>query len=247
MHFKNILFLVLMGFGIFLKAQPDIDPNTPLQQQNINTEENIKTKLGVKFTMGMHTFKGTAFDDPRLSYGFGMGVYHLIHLNKQKSMHLHWELNFTFKGSKFNEVNDTSYSKISLSYMELPVLFSFRVANNKKNLGTHVFLGGQFGVLFRSNINKTYGVLTEVKTNLPFRPIDVMPVLGVRQDIGSGMSIQLCAKLGLINIWTNTFYERSQPNYVPETKNKDYRDLTPSFKDGTHTVKNAGIELSFMF
>lgn len=247
MHFKTILTL-LFFYATAVVAQPDVDPNTPLQQQNLNTAENTKTKLGVKFTMGLHKFRGTAFDDPRLMYGFGMGFYNIIHLNKSKSLNLHWEFDFSFKGSKFNKPNDTSYSKISLSYMELPVYLSVKLLDTKKKLPLHALIGGQFGVLFRSTINKAYGKFGEVKTNLPFKPFDFMPVVGVRKEIGSGMSLQFCAKMGLINIWTNKFYERRvNPDPDPGQKNYDYSDLTPGFKDGTHTVKNLSFELSLLF
>ena len=109
----------------------------------------------------------------------------------------------------------------------------------------HLLLGGQFGYLFRSSINKSYGKFGEVKTDLPFKKIDLAPAIGIRKEIGNGMSFQLCAKLGMRNIYTSVFKERTDnPSSV---SNYDYRDLTPRFKDGTHSVRNMSIELSFMF
>ena len=109
----------------------------------------------------------------------------------------------------------------------------------------HLLLGGQFGYLFRSSINKSYGKFGEVKTDLPFKKIDLAPAIGIRKEIGNGMSFQLCAKLGMRNIYTSVFKERTDnPSSV---SNYDYRDLTPRFKDGTHSVRNMSIELSFVF
>lgn len=230
---------IMTGF-----AQPEVE--APLQQQNVDTEEQTKTKLGVKFTMGNHIFVGNAFDNEKVKYGFGAGVYNIVHLNKAKTVNLHWELNFTFRGSRFGKINDTSYSKISLAYTELPVMASFQILNTKKKQPLHLLVGMQAGVLFRSSVNKSYGVYGEVKTNLPFKRFDFMPVLGFRKEIGSGMSVQVAAKASLMNIWTNTFYERSQ-NPNPASQNEDYRDLTPAFRDGTHQVKNYSLEFSFMF
>jgi hypothetical protein len=66
-----VLSLLLMSFSA-LVAQEEIE--APLQQQNIDTEEKTKTKLGIKFTMGAHTFRGDAFDNKVPRYGFGVGV-----------------------------------------------------------------------------------------------------------------------------------------------------------------------------
>jgi hypothetical protein len=227
-----------------LQAQPE--PDAPLQQQNLDTEEKTKTKIGVKFTMGLSSFRGDAFDNEKLKYGFGVGVYNIIHLNPSKKLNIHWELDFSFKGSNFSKVNDTSYSKISLSYVEVPVYFSVQVGNTKKNQPLHLLMGFQFGYLFRSSVNKTFGRYSAVKTDLPFNRIDLSPALGIRKDIGSGMSLQLCAKLGLTNIYTNGFRDRTvNPNL--NDQNYDYRDITPAFKDGTHQARNMSLEFSFLF
>lgn len=246
-NLKNILTLVLLSIAGIASAQPDLTPEAPLQQQNVDTEEQLKTKLGVKFTLGMHTFMGNAFENRKPLYGFGAGIYNVVGLNKAKTFNLHWELNLTFKGSRFGTMNDTSYSKISIAYMELPVMASIQLLNTKKKLPLHLLVGFQAGVLFRSSVNKGYGKFGQVKTNLPFKYMDYIPVLGVRKEIGSGMSLQFCFKYGLRNIWTNKFYERSDPAFAPEDTNIDYRDLTPAFKDGTHSVRNLSFELSFMF
>lgn len=246
-NLKSILLITLILFSANLWAQDDPDPNAPLQQQNINTDEQLKTKLGVKFSLGTHKFLGNAFDNERFLYGFGAGMYNIVGLNKQKTINLHWELNITFKGSKFGKLNDTSYSKISLAYCELPIMASIKIANTPKKQPLHLLVGIQAGILFRSTINKAYGKFGEVKTNLPFKPWDIMPVVGLRKEIGSGMSLQFTAKIGLINIWTRKFAERSDPKYQPDNTNVDYRDLTPTFRDGTHQVKNLSLEVSLLF
>ncbi len=248
MHCK-LKYLILTGFmwTLFVQAQTEEEVEAPLQQQNLNTEESTKTKLGVKFTMGGHTFFGNAFDNARPLYGFGAGIYNVIHLDKAKTLNIHWELNLTFKGSKFAKPNDTSYSKISLAYIELPVYFSVELFKTPKNLPMHLLMGGQFGYLFRSSINKAYGKFGEVKTDLPFKRIDLAPALGFRKEIGNGMSVQLVGKLGMLNIYSNVFKERSDPSYPEDPANYNYKDITPAFKDGTHSARNFSIELSFLF
>ena len=238
--------ICLLAFGLshsLLKAQEEIE--APLQQQNIDTDEKTKTKIGVKFTMGMHTFRGNAFDKEKPLYGFGAGVYNIVHLNPSKSLNIQWELNMDFKGSKFSNSKDTTfnYSKISLAYLDLPIYFSMQLNQNERPY--HLLMGGQVGYLFRSSINKSYGQFGEVKTNLPFKPIDIMPAIGIRKDIGNGLYWQLCIKYDGSNIHTNTFHERAtlgDPIFI-----KDYRDFKPLFKDGSHWVKNIGIEYSLLF
>jgi hypothetical protein len=229
---------------VALQAQPEVE--APLQQQNVDTEENTKTKLGVKFTMGLSTFTGNAFDNPKLKYGFGAGIYNIVNLNKQKTVNFQWELDFMFKGSRFSRVNDTSYSKIALSYMEVPVYLSIQIANTKKNQPLHLLVGAQAGYLFRNSIDKYYGRYKSVKTGLPFNRFDVSPAIGVRKDIGSGMSLQLCFKMGLINIYNGKFKERLD-NPDLDNPNLDYRDIFPTLKDGTHKARNIGVEFSFLF
>ena len=240
-----VLSLLLMSFSA-LFAQEEIE--APLQQQNIDTEEKTKTKLGIKFTLGAHTFRGDAFDNTIPKYGFGVGVYNIIDLNKKKTKQLQWELNFTIKGSKFKKITDTStstYSAISLSYIELPVMYSYKIAQKNKN-GLYLLTGAQFSYLFRSNINESFGRFGNYKNDLPFSRIDVAPVLGVRKNISNGMAFQLTVKPGLINNYTSIFKERvDKPD--PDNENYNYSKIYPRFKDGTHQNRNFSIELSLMF
>jgi hypothetical protein len=240
-----VLSLLLMSFSA-LFAQELIE--APLQQQNIDTEEKTKTKLGIKFTLGAHTFRGDAFDNTIPKYGFGVGVYNIIDLNKKKTKQLQWELNFTIKGSKFKKITDTStstYSAISLSYIELPVMYAYKIAQKNKN-GLYLLTGAQFSYLFRSNINESFGRFGNYKTDLPFSRIDAAPVLGLRKNIPNGMAFQLTVKPGLINNYTSIFKERvDKPD--PDNENYNYSSIYPRFKDGTHQNRNFSIELSLMF
>ncbi|MDP2174925.1 MAG: hypothetical protein Q8K70_03335 [Bacteroidota bacterium] len=241
----KIYSLLLLFISINGYAQIDGEIETPLQQQNVDTEENTKTKLGIKFTMGGHTFRGDAFDNEKPKYGFGIGIYNIVHLNKKKTQNFHWEFNFTFKGSKFATPNDTSFSRISLSYIELPVYYSIAL-NPKNKKPIHLLTGMQFSYMFRNSINKSYGKWGTVKSDLPFLRHDFAPAIGIRKELGSGISLQFTGKLGLVNIYTNTFKERTD-NPDPDEQNYDYSDIYPRFKDGTHKAKNVSFELSLFF
>lgn len=248
MKYKSLYILTLLLL-VCLGARAQKDTNvieSPLQQENLNTEERTKTKLGIKFTMGTHTFRGDAFDNEKLCYGFGAGVYNIIDLNKNKTLKLHWELDGTMKGSKFGTVNDTSFSKISLAYIDLPVMLSIQILNTPLHQPLHLLIGGQFSYLLRSSLNKSYGKYGDVRTDLPFKRYDVAPIIGLRKEIGSGMSLQFCFKYGLLNIYTDGFRQRTI-NPDPDNKNYDYRDIAPTLKDGTHQARNTSFELSFMF
>lgn len=222
-----------------LNAQNDTSAyiESPLQQQNINTLENIKTKLGVKFSMGLHTFRGDAFDNEKLMFGFGTGMYHIIDLNKKKSVKIHYEFNLSFKGSKFSKPNDTSFSKISLSYCELPVFFDFKLNKNKKP--TYLLIGGQIGFMFKNSITQGFGQYGEVKANgLPFKKFDYCHAFGFRKELGNGISTQITLKYGIVNIYSDRFN--------PDV-NDQYKGIYPKFKDGTHSAKNISFEWAFMF
>ena len=241
-----VLSLLLMSFSA-LFAQEEIE--APLQQQNIDTEEKTKTKLGIKFTMGAHTFRGDAFDNTIPKYGFGVGVYNIIDLNKKKTKQLQWEVNFTIKGSKFKKITDTTststFSSISLSYFELPVMYSYKITRKKKN-GLFLLTGAQFSYLFRSNINESFGRYGSYKNDLPFSRIDAAPVIGFRKNIPNGMAFQLTVKPGLIDNYTSIFKKRVD-NPDPDNENYNYSRIYPRFKDGTHQNRNFSIELSLMF
>lgn len=237
-----VLSLLLMSFSALI-AQEEIE--APLQQQNIDTEEKTKTKLGIKFTLGAHTFRGNAFDNKVPRYGFGVGVYNIIDLNKKKTKQLQWEINFTLKGSKFNNFTDTTFSKISLSYIELPIMYAYQFAQSNKN-GYFLLTGAQVSYLFRNNINESFGRYGSYKNDLPFSKFDVAPVIGIRKNIPKGMAFQLTVKPGLINNYTSVFKERSD-NPNPDDENYNYSTIYPRFKDGTHQNRNFSIELSLMF
>ncbi len=239
MRFKYFTLILLFTCSAFVKAQTDTIGyiESPLQQQNIDTDDNIKTKLGVKFTLGGHTFRGSAFDNAHPLFGFGAGMYNIIDLNKKKSLKLQWELNLTFKGSKFAKPNDTSFSKISLSYFELPVYLSIKLSKNK--LPAHLIVGAQLGYLFKSSITQGFGQYGEVKLNgLPFKSFDFSPAIGFRKELGSGISMQFTTKYGMVNIYTDKF---------DPTVDERYKGIYPVFKNGAHDVHNLSFELAFLF
>lgn len=240
-----LMLLLLVCAGV--NAQKDTNVvESPLQQQNLNTDERTKTELGIKFTMGAHTFRGDAFDNKKLLYGFGAGIYNIINLNKKKTLKLQWELDGNMKGSKFGTVNDTSFSKISLAYIDVPVMLSIQVLNTPQHRPLHLLIGGQFSYLLRSTLNKSYGKYGDVRTDLPFKRYDVAPIIGLRKEVGSGISLQFCFKYGLLNNYTDGFRQRTiHPD--PDNKNYDYRDILPTLKDGTHQNRNTSFELSLMF
>ena len=238
MRYKIIILIVLLCSQLALKAQVEPPIEAPLQQQNVDTDEKINTKLGVKFTLGGHTLTGDAFDKSKAMYGFGAGAYQIIDLNKKKSIQMQWELNLTFKGSKFGKPTDTSstyFSKISLSYAELPVYFSFKLTKSKQPL--YVLVGGQIGWLFKSSITQGLGQYGEVlHNNLPFKHVDFSPAIGFRKDLGSGIAMQFTTKYGYTNIYTGKF--NTNPAYI---------NVFPQFKDGTHNAHNLSFELAFLF
>lgn len=238
MRYKIIILLLLLSSKLTLKAQDEPPIDAPLQQQNVDTDEKLKTKLGVKFTLGGHTFLGNAFDKTKPVYGFGAGAYQIIDLDKDKNIQLQWELNLTFKGSKFGKPSDTSntyFSKISLSYAELPVYFGFKLTDDKNPL--YILMGAQIGYLFKSSITQGLGQYGEVlHNNLPFKRIDLSPAIGFRKSLGSGISMQFTTKYGYSNIYTNKFIT-----------NPAYSNVFPTFKDGTHNAHNLSFELAFLF
>jgi hypothetical protein len=246
MRYKLLILLLSLGcieqLGAQVKdtAQDQYPVESPLNQQNINTDEKLKTRLGVKFTLGGHTFRGTAFDKEKALYGFGAGMFQVVNLNKKKTLQLQWELNLTFKGSKFSKPTDTSntfFSKISLSYAELPVFLSFKLDKSKNP--SYLLIGGQFGFLFKSSITQGLGQYGEVLHNgLPFKKYDFSPALGLRKELGSGISMQFTGKYGMTNIYSGKF----DPAVTP-----DYKDVFPRFKDGAHDVHNLSFELAFLF
>lgn len=231
-----LIILLLNSLGLF--SQP-IEEIAPLQQQNIDTEEKLKTKLGIKFALGTHTFYGTELKNTKLLYGFGAGIYNIIPISKSKKVQLHWEFDITFKGSKFGHPNDTSYSRISLSYAEIPLYLSIQIANTPKKQPLHLLIGAQGGILYKSSISQGYGKWGEVKYNsLPFYKLDFMPAIGLRKEIGSGMSLQTTTKIGLVNINTSKLTSGSVGTRYP--------DIVPPMT-GKGTIKNFSFELALLF
>ncbi len=239
MQYKILLILLLI-FTLNVNAQVEEPPiEAPLQQQNVDTDIKSKTQLGVKFNLGFHRFTGTEFNNTKLKFGFGVGFYHIIDLNKKKTLKLHYELNANSKGSKFGKVNDTGFSKMSLLYGELPVFLEIKLSNTPKKQPLYLLVGGQFGVMFAATVSRGFGQVSPVKySNLPFKKIDVMQAIGIRKDIGSGMSLQFLFKRGIYNINSS-----SLTSGTPGTR---YPDLVPAMT-GKGTIYNYTFEIGLMF
>ncbi len=237
MKIKIVLLFLILFLRINLEAQPEIE--SPLNQQNIDTEQKMKHKLGIKFSLGTHWFTGTEFNSigGRPKLGVGVGLFQFINLDKNKNKQLQWEVCFNQKGSRFDfNTNDTSFSNISITYLEVPVLFAYKVFKKE-----NVFLlaGAQANMNVKSSIKQGFGKFGDIKVNkLPLKQFDFQAQFGIRKTLSYYVSIQLVYKKGLYNINTSKF--------TSGIINSTYPDIVPALT-GRGTIMNNSIELSFLF
>lgn len=85
-------------------------------------DEYSKTDVGLRMGFGANTIFGNAMQRQRPSFGFTGAISHRIPFDDRRSaFSLYHELGATFQGSRYSHEPQSSYEKISLVYIEMPI------------------------------------------------------------------------------------------------------------------------------
>jgi hypothetical protein len=85
-------------------------------------DEYSKTDVGLRMGFGANTIFGNAMQRQRPSFGFTGAISHRIPFDDRRSpISLYHELGATFQGSRFSHDPQSSYEKMSLVYLEMPI------------------------------------------------------------------------------------------------------------------------------
>jgi hypothetical protein len=177
---------------------------------NINSDE-MKYKILILFTFAMLSFSAKAqyfnagaklgivasqVDGDTYSgfdkFGFNMGVFVSYKLSYRTSLQL--ELEYIQKGSKHNpnyEKNDFDQYKMSLSYIQIPLLLQYKLSQNFS-----AEIGPAFGVLVSNYEERDH---FEISSN-PFRNIALSLNTGFVYKVNDSWNVNFRADYSLLGI-----------------------------------------------
>ncbi len=177
-------------FGLLLTATP----GASLVAQG---EPGIRT--GASAAVTFSRFAGTATEDPRVQYGFGVGGFLTFGLTR--NIALQPELQYVQKGARFR--TETSRSSLLLGYLQVPLLLKLRVPAGS-GITPHLYGGAAaaYRLDCRLNVNSGNSSVSQPCSNLdepPPRRWDTSVIGGVGVDFGL-LFVDLRFDLGLSRI-----------------------------------------------
>jgi hypothetical protein len=159
---------------------------------------------------GLSTFTGAELENYRPYFGYKFGVYHKFKLSKKSRFS--YEIVADLRGSKFKVIGDTTYSKISTFYLNLPMMYHFAYKSGETSENS-IFIGGQVSRLLVSSLFVGVDIRPFDRT-IPLQKFDYGIVAGHKWDKqfwGLGMSVYI----GLNDINDNI---HETDNHVPGFK-----------------------------
>lgn len=113
--------------------------------QKYNDQENFK--VGLNAGLNLTTVYGGEFQNPRIKYGFVVGMYYRQPIKKLKNQHLQFDLRAAFRGSSFKNEGDDHYYKMNLFYLDAPLMDYIQIGKEDKH---YLILGVQYSHLINS-------------------------------------------------------------------------------------------------
>ncbi|MBC7426248.1 MAG: PorT family protein [Bacteroidia bacterium] len=239
---KSKYLILQTAFIMLLLLSPSLvqaQDEAPMQQENIDTDEKTKTDLGLKIGFGFSTLSGTGLENPRPYFGYAIAMYQRFHLNKKKSFAFQYEIAARFKGANFAN-GDSGYSKLSLFYIEMPLLASIKL-NKSERLPSYILFGIQPGLLVKSTLAISESRKTPSYFDLPLANFDIAPVIAFQFALANRVGVQFGFKYGLRNVATNNFNSGN-----PKFNLKDQPRIVPFINPGVN-VRNISFEMGFVF
>jgi len=187
------------------------------QEQQTDTETAIVGKFGIKGGLNFTNMYVDEVGDEKMKVGWHLGVFTKFPLTEGVS--LQPELLYSNKGTRIT-YSDANYGRgnyrFNLNYFELPVLFTFNVAEQ-----FHINLGPYVGYLSKANVTDIDedGTVEEL-VNLNednFKRWDFGAAAGAGFDVNN-FTMGLRYNLGLTKINNST----SLQQVVPDSKNSGF-------------------------
>jgi len=144
-------------------------------------------RIGVRAGANLARISGDDDDDNAMKFGFHVGG--MVHIPIQGRLCFQPEVLFSGKGTQSKEESDY---KLSLNYVDIPILFNYRLEN-----GIYVEAGPTVGVLVSAK-TKFDGDSEDVKDS--FKASDIGAAIGAGYRADMGFSLGIRYQLGISNI-----------------------------------------------
>ncbi len=202
---KTALFILLVLSGL-------------VQAQN----ESDVHKIGIKTSINLSQLRGSELQNPSIKFGYTAGAYYQFTINE--NLFLHSEFLGNFQGSNFDNADD-EYSRISLFYLDFPVLLGFNLDEDKKH---QVYLGPYGSYLGLSSMF-IGGKRKAEQNDLDLLPFDYGGALYYQLN-GKFMAFQIGVKAGMLDINNGINFANINP---------------PTGNNGS--IQNISLELGMLF
>lgn len=173
--------------------------------------------------------------NPKLTYGLHVGAYYRWQISPR--IHNQIELAASFRGSRFDNLDSNGYSRISLFYLDMPVLFHISLDKKKQN---NLVIGYQASYLIRGQIFVGRDVLASF-SQVPFKKWDHLFVGGYHFNFDR-VGLNILLKYGIRNI-NNGFANFDPPGSI---SNQRIQDIRPSLMN-VGDIRNYSIEFGISF
>lgn len=228
---QKVLLLLLLSVATNVFAQDE--PTSDEFENPVPDPPNRKFKVGVRGGFAFSTFNPDVFSNPTFAFGITGGATARWKLGKVRDAEpenykfgIETQANFIYRGSTFDNL-DGQYSRISLFYIDVPVLALMKL--DKK--GNVKLLGGiQGSYLANSSIFIKPDTFRDT-TELSLKPFALAAVGGIEYRVGV-VGIQFFIKQGITDI-------NDGMNAIT------YPKLLPVLRNGS--IKNFTCELTFSF
>ena len=112
-------------------------------------EGNQKQRVGMRMGFGISSFKGEELENYRPYFGYQFGVFQKIELGRHTQFR--YEVIADLRGSKFKVIGDSTYSKITTMFLNVPLEFCY-LYNQKEKSDNEIYAGFQFSRVLVSRL-----------------------------------------------------------------------------------------------
>ncbi len=157
-------------------------------------DENPKIHLGVKAGFSLSNLQSTELNNKSARPAMVVGLYGNYILNKKVTFQL--EMNGILKGANFHFSQASSLQRLSLFYLDLPILLNY---STKKTSKIIPFSGILPSIILRKDAYKTQEAVPQ-PVDLDLKKYDFAFSAGVLFKINTSVGLQLQVNYGIINI-----------------------------------------------
>ncbi|MCX6189190.1 MAG: outer membrane beta-barrel protein [Bacteroidetes bacterium] len=189
---SSILRLTLLVLFLFLMDTAVYSQNDGISGNDFDINPNLH--LGIKAGLGFSNMESAELTHKKTLPGMSVGLYG-NYLFGQKLL-LQIELNGNLKGANFSFTQASSLDKLSLFYLDMPVIVHYVFIKNAKLLP---FIGFQPSVVIRKDAYKTQEVVPQ-PISVGIKKYDIAITAGLLYKLNPSVGLQIQFNYGLMDI-----------------------------------------------